>query len=117
MGLNENPDTTLLGETRIAFFVLERTGWSVTDGCLRKSFEFPSFADAVEFIDRVAVVADSVNHHPDLELRGTTVTLALTSHDAGGLTTRDTHLATLIEEVADTWRPPVGSMVDRPPGT
>lgn len=107
MELNENPDTHLLSETQIAFFVLERNGWFVMDGCLRKSFEFASFANATSFISRVAAVAESVNHHPDLGLEGTTVTLVLTSHDAGGPTTRDTHLASLIEDVVadDTTRP------------
>lgn len=113
MGLNDNLETPLLGETGIAFFVLERTGWSVVGGCLRKSFSFSSFADAVEFIDRVAVVAEIAHHHPDLEVRGTTVTLALTTHESGGPTTRDTHLATLIEEVADTDPSETGLPVDR----
>ncbi len=92
-------ETPLLSETQVAFFVIERSGWSVVDGALRKTFELPTFAEAVTFVNEVAFVAEQAGHHPDIDIRYNQVTLTLTTHDAGGVTGEDTHLAGLIEDV------------------
>ena len=76
------------------------TGWSREGDEIVKSYERPSFADAVAFVVRVGFLAEHSNHHPDLDIRWRTVRVALTSHDEGGLTERDTAMARSIEDVA-----------------
>ncbi len=69
-------------------------GWGLEDGMLAKVFVFPEgFMAAVGFVDRVAAAAEQADHHPDISLRGNTVTLRLVTHCEGGLTAKDTALA------------------------
>lgn len=72
-------------------------GWKRQANKLTKNFEFPSFRDSIVFVNRVASVADSQDHHPDIDVRYTTVTLALSTHDAGGITLKDLELAEQID--------------------
>ncbi|HKH08120.1 MAG TPA: 4a-hydroxytetrahydrobiopterin dehydratase [Agromyces sp.] len=59
------------------------------------------FASAVRLLDAVAVAADEANHHPDVKLGWGRVEFELSSHDAGGVTSRDVALARRITEIAD----------------
>ncbi len=72
-------------------------GWTRDENVIRKSFTFPRFADGIRFVDRVAVAADALDHHPDIDVRYTTITMALSTHSAGGLTRKDFDLAERIE--------------------
>ena len=72
-------------------------GWKRQANKLTKDFAFPSFRDSVVFVNRVASVADSHNHHPDIDVRYSTVTVALPTHDAGGITAKDFALAEQID--------------------
>ncbi len=65
-----------------------------------RTFTFPTFPEAIAFVDRVAVAAEEANHHPDIDIRYTRVTLRLTSHDSGGLTERDFALAARADSLA-----------------
>lgn len=67
--------------------------WHETDGALERSYELGSFADAIAFVNRVAELAESENHHPDIAISYRTVTLRWTTHSAGGVTERDRELA------------------------
>ena len=68
--------------------------WRVDpDGLLRRTFVFPGFLDAIAFVNRVAGAAERADHHPDIDVRWNKVTLALTTHDSGGLTEKDFALA------------------------
>ena len=60
---------------------------------------FETFADAISFVDRVAVLADAADHHPDIEVHYTAVRLVLWTHTAGGLTARDLDLAAGVAEI------------------
>lgn len=71
-------------------------GWSVAEGAITRSWKFPSFAAGIAFVDRVAVAADAADHHPDIDIRYTKVTLRLSTHDAGGITDADVALARTI---------------------
>lgn len=75
-------------------------GWTRKGDALVKSYHFAAFPDGIAFIARVAEVAESMNHHPDIDIRYTKVQFALSSHDAGGITARDFALAKAIEEIA-----------------
>jgi 4a-hydroxytetrahydrobiopterin dehydratase len=74
-------------------------GWSVQDGKLVKSYAFPDFVSAVAFVDRLTIVAEAQNHHPDLVVGWGKVTVQLSSHDVGGITTRDLRLAAALDQL------------------
>jgi len=73
------------------------SGWSRRGDVLTKTFTFDRFADGITFVDRVAKAADAMDHHPDIDIRYTKVTMALSTHDAGGITQADLSLAETIE--------------------
>jgi 4a-hydroxytetrahydrobiopterin dehydratase len=74
-----------------------RKGWRRRANRLTKDFEFESFRDSIVFVNRVATLADAMNHHPDIDVRYSTVTVTLTTHDAGGITEKDLDLAEQID--------------------
>ncbi|GAB4208305.1 MAG: 4a-hydroxytetrahydrobiopterin dehydratase [Roseiflexaceae bacterium] len=81
---------------------LERLeGWTREGNEIRCTFEFESFPEAIGFVTHVAFLAEAARHHPDIDIRYNKVTLALTTHDAGGLTEQDFALATQIDEVLE----------------
>jgi 4a-hydroxytetrahydrobiopterin dehydratase len=68
-------------------------GWIEQGGALERTFELPSFVEAVAFVNRVAELAEQEGHHPDIEISYKKVTLRWTTHSAGGITDRDYELA------------------------
>jgi 4a-hydroxytetrahydrobiopterin dehydratase len=72
-------------------------GWERRGDEIEKTFELSSFPEAIEFVRRVADRAEAANHHPDIDIRWRKVRIALTTHDAGGLTDLDFQLATETE--------------------
>jgi 4a-hydroxytetrahydrobiopterin dehydratase len=75
-------------------------GWTRDGDEIRKSFERAGFPDAIAFVVRVGFFAEAADHHPDLDIRWRTVHVALTTHDAGGLTALDIDLARKIDSIA-----------------
>ncbi|MDB4878504.1 MAG: pterin-4-alpha-carbinolamine dehydratase [Gemmatimonadetes bacterium] len=73
-------------------------GWSRRGETLVKTYTFEKFADGIAFVDRVAVAADAMDHHPDIDIRYTKIAIALSTHDAGGITQSDLTLAEKIEK-------------------
>jgi 4a-hydroxytetrahydrobiopterin dehydratase len=67
--------------------------WRLAEGKLVREWSFKDFAEAMVFVNRVAGLAETSNHHPDIDIRYNRVTLALVSHDAGGISLRDAVLA------------------------
>src|SRR5690349_9612219 len=76
-------------------------GWARRGDALTKTFTFSKFADGIAFVDRVAVIADEMDHHPDIDIRYTKVTMTLSTHDAGGITQADLTLAEKIQDAAE----------------
>ncbi len=76
------------------------SGWTRRGDALGKTFTFPKFADGIAFVDRVAVAADRMNHHPDIDIRYTKIAISLSTHDAGGITDNDITLAREIDTLA-----------------
>lgn len=68
-------------------------GWRVEAGELVRTFEFADFRAALRFVNNVGELAEMAGHHPDIDIRYNRVRLALTTHDAGGLTEKDFDLA------------------------
>jgi len=73
--------------------------WKLEGGELVRQCEFRNFVEAMNFVNRVAELAEGAGHHPDIDIRYNKVRLALISHDAGGLTERDFDLATGIDSL------------------
>jgi len=69
------------------------SNWIEVDGGLERTFELPSFPEAIAFVNRVAELAEQENHHPDIAVSYRKVTLRWTTHSAGGITDRDYALA------------------------
>ncbi len=89
-----------LTEQELADGLKRLRGWTREGQAIKKSFSFPRFADGIRFVDRVAAAADAMDHHPDIDIRYTTVTMVLSTHSAGGLTRKDLELAETIEREA-----------------
>jgi 4a-hydroxytetrahydrobiopterin dehydratase len=68
-------------------------GWEEVDGALQRTFELPSFPEAIAFVNRVAALAEQENHHPDVTISYKKVTLRWTTHSEGGITDKDRDLA------------------------
>lgn len=73
-------------------------GWSREGDYLKKEFRFRTFMGGIKFVEEVALVAEAQDHHPDIHVVWTTVTLKITTHDEGGLTKWDVALAREIEK-------------------
>jgi 4a-hydroxytetrahydrobiopterin dehydratase len=67
--------------------------WKKKAAVILRTFQFKDFPAAIKFVDAVAQLAEEEWHHPDIDIRWNKVTLALTTHDAGGLTEKDFALA------------------------
>jgi 4a-hydroxytetrahydrobiopterin dehydratase len=68
-------------------------GWVNVDDALERTFDLPSFPEAIAFVNRVAELAEAENHHPDVTISYKKVTLRWTTHSEGGITDRDHDLA------------------------
>ncbi|MEX1142707.1 MAG: 4a-hydroxytetrahydrobiopterin dehydratase [Thermoleophilaceae bacterium] len=75
-------------------------GWSREGDAIVKSFERGDFSGSVELVDRIAPVANDMNHHPDLAISWDTVAVTISTHSEGGLTAADFELAAKIDALA-----------------
>ena len=76
--------------------------WSVDNEKLRRDFQFRDFVEAFGFMSQVALLAEARNHHPNWSNVYNRVTIELTTHDLGGLSTLDTELAIAIDGLLPT---------------
>ena len=73
-------------------------GWEYRDNAISKLFRFKEFLDGIDFVNRVAPIAEAADHHPDIKINYTRVTFDCSTHDQGGVTEKDFKLAKAIEE-------------------
>ena len=92
----------LLTDAEIAPALASLPGWERAGGAIRRGFRFPTFRAAFAFMTEVAAAAEELDHHPDWSNAYTRVDVALTTHDAGGLTELDFALARRIAAAART---------------
>ena len=92
--------TAKLDEQAIAQRLMELEGWTLKDGKLHRSFQFADFVAAFGFMSSVALVAESLNHHPEWFNVYNRVQVDLITHDAGGITDLDFRLAARMNELA-----------------
>ncbi len=91
------PARTRMTPENIAASLPSLAGWSVVDGKLHREFKFADFIAAWGFMSRVALIAQSLDHHPDWSNVYNTVRIDLDTHDAGGITEKDFELARRID--------------------
>ena len=75
-------------------------GWQRNGSAIQRVFRSPDFKAAMQFVNKIAEAAEQANHHPDIDIRYNTVTMALVSHDSGGVTKRDVRMAGTINKIA-----------------
>ncbi len=83
----------LLDDQQRAEFLASYPGWDLDGETIRRTFTFSDFGEAMGFVNRLALAAERADHHPDIDVRWNRVTLALSTHESGGLTAMDTALA------------------------
>ena len=94
----------LLDSTEVKLALRQASGWSKRGRVIQRTFEFADFKAAMQFVNRVAKLAERAGHHPDIDIRWNQVTLALSTHSEGGLTDKD---------FSQAWR--IDALLARPP--
>ncbi|GAS90573.1 pterin-4-alpha-carbinolamine dehydratase [Mycolicibacterium brisbanense] len=79
--------------------LVDLPNWERAAGALRRSVKFPAFLDGIDAVRRVAEFAEQKDHHPDIDIRWRTVTFALVTHSAGGITEKDVEMAGEIDRI------------------
>lgn len=91
----------ILSTEQLHSAMAEHPHWEVREGKLVRSVQASSFPDGIRLVDAVAERAEAAQHHPDIDIRWTTVTFALTTHSEGGITANDVAMAAQIDELID----------------
>ncbi len=80
---------TKLSESQVADKLTDLEGWSDLNGSIQRTYSFESFAAAINFVNVIAQHAEEVQHHPDILVRYSKVTLTLSTHDVSGISDKD----------------------------
>ena len=75
--------------------------WEYELKYITRTIEFEEFMEGIDFVNNVGEIADDAQHHPDIMIKHTTVTIKLTTHDVGGVTDLDIQLAQRIDNLVD----------------
>ena len=97
--------TVRLGESEITEEIAKLPEWTRAEQTISRTFALGSFAAAVAFVSKVAGAAEAADHHPDIDIRYSKVTLALTTHFLHGLTAKDFDLAAVCDALAGEGQP------------
>ena len=89
-----------LAENEIERGLVQLPGWTREGNTIMKRFTFEGFPEAIEFVDRLAVEAESADHHPDIFINYKRVTLTYSTHSEGGLTAKDFDAAQVADRLA-----------------
>lgn len=73
--------------------------WRKIDSKLEKNYKFKDFVEAFSFITKIALIAEKMNHHPDIKIVYNRVDIELTTHDINGISRNDITLARKIDEL------------------
>jgi 4a-hydroxytetrahydrobiopterin dehydratase len=90
---------SLLNADQVEASLSQLKDWRVDGKELTRSYKFKDFTEAVNFVNAIARVAESQDHHPDLLVRWGEVVVRVTTHSAGGLTAKDFSLAAAIDRL------------------
>tara|TARA_Y100001968_G_C19366929_1_gene723040 strand:- start:300 stop:590 length:291 start_codon:yes stop_codon:yes gene_type:complete len=90
---------TLLNQQEIESIKTELPKWRISENKIKRELKFRDFIEAFGFMTKVAIIAEGINHHPDWSNVYSSVKIELTTHDLGGLSNLDIHLANAIEKL------------------
>jgi len=93
-------EVTKLSEAELQQELSKLPGWTVAGGKLHREYKFPDFVHAFGFMAAAAATVESLQHHPEWTNVYNTVTVDLMTHDANGITTKDTQLAAKLDALA-----------------
>jgi len=91
----------LLEEEDLSAALKKCPEWEYEDQAITRTVEFEEFMDAIDFVNDLAEIAEEAQHHPEITIRHTKVTLLLTTHDANGVTELDIELAQRVDNLVD----------------
>ncbi|MEK6230647.1 MAG: 4a-hydroxytetrahydrobiopterin dehydratase [Luteolibacter sp.] len=91
----------LLAQEELAVALKKCPEWEQEKTYITRSIEFEEFMEGIDFVAVVGEIAEEAQHHPDISVKYTKVTLKLTTHDVGGVTDLDIQLAQRIDNVLD----------------
>lgn len=89
----------VLSEQEVQKALQALPSWNKGGSVIKRQFEFLDFKQTMAFVNQVAEAAERANHHPDISISYNKVSMALTSHDSGGVTHRDIRLAGEISRI------------------
>jgi 4a-hydroxytetrahydrobiopterin dehydratase len=90
----------LLSSEDLANRITDLDGWEGDTTGIRRAYKAPDFLTGIRLVSAVAEAAESMNHHPDIDIRWRTVSFALSTHSEGGVTELDLDLAGRIDALA-----------------
>ncbi|MGH8824088.1 MAG: 4a-hydroxytetrahydrobiopterin dehydratase [Jiangellaceae bacterium] len=91
----------LLGDDGVRTALANLPGWDGDAASITRTVTAPDFLSAIRTVDDVALVAETMDHHPDIDIRWRTLTFILSTHSAGGVTEADIELARGIDDAAE----------------
>lgn len=89
-----------LDDAEVESALVNLKGWTRSADAITKTFKFARFLDGIAWVDRVAQIAERIDHHPALDIRYTKITATLSTHSEGGLTRLDFDLAKEMDALA-----------------
>lgn len=93
-------EAAVLSADELRAELIKLPAWRLVNDALERTFEYASFLEAIAFVNRVAVVAEQYNHHPDFEIHWKKVTLRLWTHKQHAITRADVVVAAAIDAIA-----------------
>ncbi len=90
---------SLINSEELNDFLEKNPSWSKNNKTIKKEFNFENFIEAFGFMSQVALLSEKMNHHPNWQNTYNKVTIELTTHDIGGISTNDIELAEAINKL------------------
>lgn len=89
----------LLNEDEITENLKNLENWTIDENQITKSYRLKDFIEAIGFVNKIAILAEKADHHPDILIQYAKVKISLSTHSEGGITEKDFKLAQQIEKL------------------
>lgn len=89
---------TILQNSEVEEHLKNLEGWEISSNEIVKTYKMKNFIDSIGFVNKIAILAEKADHHPDILIQYSKVNIKLSTHSEGGITKKDINLATEIEE-------------------
>mgnify|MGYP001232872176 FL=1 len=80
---------------------LSNYGWEYKSKKITKNYSFKTYLNGIDFVNKIALLAEKNNHHPDIYIGWCSINISITSHDLGGVTTNCVRLAVDVDSIFD----------------